>query len=204
MKKVFEDPHYEALTLAEIEKAREAVEKVLTEWNAMKLQHISTPSELYDLVWNHELMVREALAALKLENGANIPGSVPADPYAFTDAVAKAKRYPFAKREHALFKIEKKKTVVTDIEKASELANVRSIYAYNPKQEQFAEDLKTFEEVFNLINAKMAGRLLSVPAFRTAWGQLFNLTPEEYAGDTLKYPVSFKLDLFKQIINQIL
>lgn len=201
MKKVYEDKHYEAVTLQEVEKTREAVQKVLDQWNALKLTPIDSASELYDLIVNPELLIQEAAMGRKMEDGTDIPGSVPIDPLSLYDAARAAKRLPFASREHGLFSVKGKK-VVTNEPAADKLANARTVYANNPAQEKFAADVQTFTEVFNLINSKMGGRLVTVPAFRTAWSQLLILPPEDYS-DTIQYPASFKLERLKEIINQI-
>ena len=201
---VFEDKNYERMVADEISEARVALQNLLDQWNALKLNSITTKSELYDLVSNPQQMYSEGLLITrKKSSDTNVeaPQSSPPDPNGFYSAARAAKTAAYSDREYGIFGLEKNKVVV--IKEASDVyVYNRTIVADTPEQEQFAKDVETFTRMFNLINSKLGNYLVEVAAYRSAWSQILALPPEPYS-DTAQYPASFKTDKLRELIQLV-
>lgn len=198
---VFTDPGYESATKREIEQAQEAIEAVLSSWNALKLTPVNSKSDLYDLLTVPEQMFREALmSTTRQSNDTNVPTPAPRpiDPNGFYAAVRHANTFPYTGRQYGLFSISKGK-ITTVPEQVELYVNARTLYVESEAQAQFFADYEAFLRVFNKVNELTSGSLTKQLTYRNAWSQLCQLPPEGF--DT--YPAQMRVDVLREYLQMI-
>jgi hypothetical protein len=200
-KVVFTDEGYESATRREIEQAQEAIEAVLSSWNALKLTAINSKSDLYDLLNAPEQMFREALMSVTRQSSdTNVPTPAPrpVNPEPFYAAVRHAKSFPYTDRQYGLFSVSKGK-ITTVPEQVELYVNARTLYVESEAQAQFFADYEAFLRTFNKVNELTGGSLTRVGGYRAAWSQVLQLPPEGFDS----YPAQMRVDVLREYLQML-
>jgi len=201
-KVVFTDEGYESATRREIEQAQEAIEAVLSSWNALKLTAINSKSDLYDLLNAPEQMFREALMSVTRQSSdTNVPTPAPrpVNPEPFYAAVRHAKSFPYTDRQYGLFSVSKGK-ITTVPEQVELYVNARTLYVESEAQAQFFADYEAFLRTFNKVNELTGGK--SYPCRRIPgrhWSQVLQLPPEGFDS----YPAQMRVDVLREYLQML-
>ena len=174
MKVVYKNEAHEKQVLQEFEWCRAAIEKLIEMYNGMEIVKVDDTGHMYDLI--HDTAGRVKLdIMLKGRNTGNVIEFDRVNISPLLAQASKCKQFSeFVKKEKGIWSLKDGKVKADDAE-VKKLVEVQRIVARTPRQEEFYENLKTFERLFNEIDADLGGELLRERKKRAAWSQIFDL-----------------------------
>jgi len=202
MKEILSDPVFEQTMQAQLSRVLASVQELLSTWDALHFQKLTTVSELYELIHSPENLYNSAVkeltalpaglseqAASEYQAGLSLP-----DPDRLYEAAALVRRSAYVSRELSLFSISKGRAALT---KASEaIIKEKSVFADNQLQEKAYTELSGLVDTFNRVNDYLGGRLL------TADGRLSPLI-QSPARDGMTGPVTIEPEALKQLFETL-
>ena len=164
MKEILSDPVFEQTMAAQLSRVLASVQELLSTWDALHFQKLTTVSELYELIHSPENLYNSAVkeltalpaglseqAASEYQAGLSLP-----DPRQLYDAAQLCKRSPYTVRELGLFNISKGRAVLTP--EAQKIVKQKSVFCDNALQEKAFNELSELVEKFNSVNSYLGGR----------------------------------------------
>jgi hypothetical protein len=154
MKVVYKNEAHEKQVLQEFEWCRAAIEKLIELYNGLQIVKCDDTGHMYDLIHDTTGRVRLDIM-LKGRNTGNVIEFDRLNLHPLIAQASKCKRFSeFVKKEKGIWALKDGEVVVNDAE-VKKLVEVQRIVARSPRQEEFYENLKTFERLFNEIDADL-------------------------------------------------
>jgi len=175
MKEVRKNEVFEKAMQRDLDKAKQLVQTVVTEWDSLDLTPCAGTSGLYELIHSPEIPFQEGVRKAQLPpEGLSdadarefVKNYQPPRPTALYLAAERARRSPYVGRELSLFELDENGIVQLTNQK-QQIIKKQSVFAENPNQEKFCSDLERLQKLFNNLNKKSGGQLhrLLIPPTR--------------------------------------
>lgn len=164
-KEVYKDDVYETSMKAALGRSQKKLENLLLKWQFTKLGDITTTPQLYELIWNPDVVWNENILRLRKEPEGLTPAQAKKyqerlqepDSRDFFKASQDCQQDPYCLREQSVFELKNGEVVFGP--GANQIIKTKSVYASNERQQKTAEEILKLKYDFNGLNERCNGTL---------------------------------------------
>ena len=193
------DSVFEGSMLRRLDQTRELLQTAVSEWDALGYTPCTTTSQLFDVVYNAQMMIQEGRAQKEADSAGLSEAQREQylkklrhkDPMRYKLAAAAASQDPYAERGGGLWDIKSGKVVLNE-EAAEPILKSRSVVCENDNQLAVGKKILKILELFNQVNKSTHGSL------KLSLGDLFaqDLRPTDDAA-----PATLDLPTLRRILT---
>jgi hypothetical protein len=195
---LYSDAVYEKSIAARLEKSKQLMQELVNSWSALGLRGCSSSGELFEMVNNPRMIVREA-QELKRNDTQGLSASEVTthqqnlkfvNPHSFYLKSDEVKQDSYSQRVLELFTLKDGKVILQKAG-AQSLIKSKSVFAVNEQQKEVGENVLKVQELFNNLNRATQG----------GFGEHFSdLLSKSARPNSHGDPQALNLEVFKAIL----